>query len=473
MQRMHRLGQRMFIGLLGVVLGVGVLAPTQAQAATPTKLRLNADAAYSGQATTVRIQLTEGDGDPVSGQPVTIQRRVNGIWGDVSLETTNGEGRASQSATLARDADDNVFRALYTGDGATWDPSSSGAVGVDLKRRSSKLRLGGQKSVKEGKSVEITVRWKTGNGEGVPGKVKLFRKTSKAGKWKKARKVTLDADGRAEITVTPRSNTWWQARGSQRAWVKGDRSNTHRITIVPEGIPVRLPKNAPKPRIKLPPQPPAVGGGANPVITRIPNRVWNQMTGRTWHQGCPVGRQGLRYLRVNYWDYKGHARRGELVANADAIGQMAAALAEMYRKNLPIRAMYRVDRFGYSKKLRGGDDYKSMAAGNTSAFNCRQVVGNPGARSPHATGRSLDVNTWENPYRSAQGTVPNKWWMSHSHKRVAWRSKSHAVVRLMARHGLRWTYGNGDTQHFDARAGGARTSARLNAEFLECGGVCD
>ncbi len=114
-----------------------------------------------------------------------------------------------------------------------------------------------------------------------------------------------------------------------------------------------------------------------------------------------------------------------------------------------------------------------MAAGNTSAFNCRQVVGNPGARSPHSYGRSLDVNTWENPYRSAQGTVPNTWWMGHSHTRVAWRSRSHAVVRLMASHGLRWTYGNGDTQHFDARSGSARTSAKLNANFLECGGVCD
>ena len=91
---------------------------------------------------------------------------------------------------------------------------------------------------------------------------------------------------------------------------------------------------------------------------------------------------------------------------------MSGALAEMYRKKLPIRAMYRVDRFGWSKRLRGGDDYKSMAAGNTSAFNCRQVVGSPGRRSPHSWGRSLDVNTWENPYRSAQGTVPNTWWMS-------------------------------------------------------------
>ena len=63
--------------------------------------------------------------------------------------------------------------------------------------------------------------------------------------------------------------------------------------------------------------------------------------------------------------------------------------------------------------------------------------------------------------------------MGHSHTRVAWRSRSHAVVRLMASHGLRWTYGNGDTQHFDARSGSARTSAASTPNFLECGGVCD
>jgi hypothetical protein len=108
-----------------------------------------------------------------------------------------------------------------------------------------------------------------------------------------------------------------------------------------------------------------------------------------------------------------------------------------------------------------------MAAGNTSAFNCRQVVGSPGRRSPHSWGRSLDVNTWENPYRSAQGTVPNTWWMSHSHPRVAWRSRSHRVVKVMASHGLRWTYGNGDTQHFDAAAG----HSRLVARWGDCGGV--
>ena len=101
--------------------------------------------------------------------------------------------------------------------------------------------------------------------------------------------------------------------------------------------------------------------------------------------------------------------------------------------------MDRVDRFGWGRRSRGGDDYGSMAAGNTSAFNCRDVTGRPGVRSPHSYGRSLDVNTWENPYRSSHGWTPNGWWAGRSHERVAWRSRTHRVVRIMAGNGLRWT----------------------------------
>ena len=123
----------------------------------------------------------------------------------------------------------------------------------------------------------------------------------------------------------------------------------------------------------------------------------------------------------------------------------------MYNGRYPIRRMYRVDRFGWSKKLHGADDYKSMRADNTSAFNCRSVVNRPGVCSPHARGRAVDINTWENPYRSATGLVPNSWWASRSHPQIAWRSSSHPVVRIWRSHGFRWTYGTGDSQHVDGR----------------------
>jgi hypothetical protein len=205
------------------------------------------------------------------------------------------------------------------------------------------------------------------------------------------------------------------------------------------------------------------------VITAVPDATWRQMTGVSWHAGCPVGRTGLRLVRVNYWDYSGYGRRGELVAAASAAGPMGAAFAEMWRRHLPVRAMWRVDRFGWSARSHGGNDYASMAAGNTSAFNCRDVTGRPGVTSPHSYGRALDLNTWENPYRSARGLVPDAWWQGHSHPRVAWRTRSHVVVRLMARHGFRWTYGLGDTQHFDY----VGSRARALVAPVRCRRYCD
>jgi hypothetical protein len=109
-----------------------------------------------------------------------------------------------------------------------------------------------------------------------------------------------------------------------------------------------------------------------------------------------------------------------------------------------------------------------MQAGNSSGFNCRGVVGNPSVRSPHSYGTAIDLNTWENPYRSAQGTVPNRWWQSRSHPLVAWRSSSHVVVRIMASHGLRWTYGLGDTQHFDAVPAGASRPMVVRCGLVVC-----
>ncbi len=94
--------------------------------------------------------------------------------------------------------------------------------------------------------------------------------------------------------------------------------------------------------------------------------------------------------------------------------------------------------------------------------------GRPGIRSPHAYGRALDLNTWENPYRSPQGVYPNTWWLGRSHPRIAWRSRSHRVVQIMARHGLRWTYGVTDSQHFDAVRRGGRVLRVRGCDLTVC-----
>jgi hypothetical protein len=53
----------------------------------------------------------------------------------------------------------------------------------------------------------------------------------------------------------------------------------------------------------------------------------------------------------------------------------------------------------------GADDHRSMAADNTSAFNCRFINGQPGVWSQHAFGTAIDIDPIENPYVTRSGFV--------------------------------------------------------------------
>lgn len=474
--RPHRLLPALVLALALVLPAAGPAAadpdpgpgPDPAPEPVATVLTAEAPARYAGSRVPVRLLLTDEAGEPVAGAALRLERRRDGVWSEVPAGPTDETGSATAEVEAARAPKDNRVRASYDGD-ETHAPSGTGLVRLRLRRRNADVRLDGPGSVVDEQSVRLRVRVTTGAGEPVEGPVRLERRAGR--RWVEEERLRLDQRGRAATRVAPREDTRYRARVTRRPWLDSGTSTVHRLDNRPPGTPVALPKGAPRPRRSLPAQPRAVGEGSNAKVSRIPGGVWKQMTGRSWHAGCPVGRASLRLLRINYWGYDGYRYRGELVAHADAVGRMSRALADMYARELPIRSMYRVDRFGWSKRLKGADDHASMAAGNTSAFNCRQVVGRPGVRSPHSWGRSLDVNPWENPYRTSGGWLPTGWWVGRSHPRVAWRSGSHAVVSLMRGHGVRWTYGTADAHHFDAPAGGGRTAGRGDRPHLPP--VCD
>ncbi len=105
---------------------------------------------------------------------------------------------------------------------------------------------------------------------------------------------------------------------------------------------------------------------------------------------CPVPLADLRRLDVRYVDLDGRAQRGEMVVHRDVARDVVGVFETLYDERFPIRRMRLVDAYG-------GDDNASMAANNTSAYNCRTVAGQS-TFSDHAYGRAIDINPVQNPY---------------------------------------------------------------------------
>lgn len=146
------------------------------------------------------------------------------------------------------------------------------------------------------------------------------------------------------------------------------------------------------------PAAPSDGAVFTASVSPIPDQVAARMVGVSWREGCPVPLSDLRYLTVTHRTVDGGSAHGELVVHADVADGLVGVLRALFDAGYPIRSMRLVDDFGAS-------DDASMAAGNTSAFNCRVVAGTQ-RWSEHAYGRAIDVNPIENPWVSGSNVQP-------------------------------------------------------------------
>jgi hypothetical protein len=121
-----------------------------------------------------------------------------------------------------------------------------------------------------------------------------------------------------------------------------------------------------------------------------------EMTPGVWRRGCPVGLSSLRHVSLSFVGFDGRARRGALVVHHGAARDVVTAFRALYRARFPIRRMRPIQAYG-------GDDFASIEADNTSAFNCRSATGSS-RWSEHAYGRAIDINPLENPYVSGGRT---------------------------------------------------------------------
>lgn len=186
----------------------------------------------------------------------------------------------------------------------------------------------------------------------------------------------------------------------------------------------------------------------DPALAAVVTDVPRAKLGSSHRRGCPVPPSRLRLIRMNHWGFDGKVHRGELVAHERAVRPLLQVFGEVFEARFPIRRMRVMAAY------RGADD-EAMAADNTSAFNCRQVTGNPGSLSQHSYGDAVDINPVENPYVDRNGRVHPP--AGARHLRRDRRTKGmirpgDVVTTAMSKVG--WTWGGHwtqpDYQHFSA-----------------------
>ena len=183
---------------------------------------------------------------------------------------------------------------------------------------------------------------------------------------------------------------------------------------------------------------PEVRADTPPAVSPIPDQIWSFMQGTSWHANLPCPkRDELRLVDVPYLDFTGAKKSGYLIVDKALADEVLAIFTEIFQSgNYRIESMKLIDAYG-------GNDFKSIEANNTSAFNCRFTTGAK-TMSAHAWGRAIDINPLINPYVDKSGTSHKK---SLGFVTTQQRKKSSAhgmiqpdgiVVKTFRKYGWKW-----------------------------------
>jgi hypothetical protein len=185
----------------------------------------------------------------------------------------------------------------------------------------------------------------------------------------------------------------------------------------------------------------AASGGPPEFQAKVASVRWADLR-FTYHAGCPVTPPQLRTVEVSYWDFSGEPRVGRIVVARRVAAETVDVFRQLWAKRFPIRRLQPISAYH-------GDDDASMAADNTSGFNCRFVAGTKDW-SMHAYGEAIDVNTVENPYVRGSTVKPPAGgrFLDRSRYRKGMAVRDGVLVRAFASVGWKWGASFGDYQHF-------------------------
>ncbi len=179
-------------------------------------------------------------------------------------------------------------------------------------------------------------------------------------------------------------------------------------------------------------------GYSNSVSKITPEIKKRMIKGNSWRNGCPVSLNDLRYLRIGYLDFNGQSKEGELIVHKDVSVEVTKIFEALYEMDYPIKKMRLVSDYK-------ANDWQSIEADNTSAFNCRNATGSK-KWSKHSYGKAIDINPIENPYISRSGRISHKESLQYR-KRVHKKStsadkavllKNDKATKIFKKYGWKW-----------------------------------
>ncbi|MDD5548692.1 MAG: M15 family metallopeptidase, partial [Sulfurovaceae bacterium] len=173
---------------------------------------------------------------------------------------------------------------------------------------------------------------------------------------------------------------------------------------------------------------------------------------KNYYHGCPVEIEDLRIVNVKYYNFENKIKNGDLIVHKDASSDVVKIFDDLFAIKYPIRQIVPIHNFN-------SNDFASIEADNTSAFNCRKATGE-NSWSKHAYGKAIDINPIENPFIFKDGhTAHDKSlkFKNRIHKNlqdpqdIALLLPNDEAVKIFAKHGWGWGgswSGTKDYQHF-------------------------
>lgn len=189
-------------------------------------------------------------------------------------------------------------------------------------------------------------------------------------------------------------------------------------------------------------------------ITELPE-VIQKMNPESWPHGYPVPLAELVFIKLLYWGFDEEDHVGELIVHRELAQDILEIFLELHLHHFPIESMRPIYDFN-------NNDDISMEANNSSAFNCREVTGQPGIFSQHAYGRAVDINPKINPYvnKAKDLVLPESGrpFVDRDKPEKGKITEGSLPHRLFTQRG--WDWGNWndiqDYQHFEKRANGEK-----------------